>query len=330
MGDKTEIEWAEATWNPVVGCSIASAGCTHCYAMGQAARLEAMGVGKYVGLTTETKAGPVWNGNVRLEAGGLMQPLRWQRPRRIFVNSMSDLFHHTLTDNEIDRVFTIMALAHWHTFLIVTKRADRMREYLSAIATDRVRFTSWAAVGAGFARQVRREYEAPPRFPLPNVWLGVSVEDQRAADERIPELLATPAAVRFLSCEPLLGPVDVAWSLSRNPLDMAAGFLNRGYFAPGLETLRPLNWIIAGGESGPKARPMEIRWLYDLVSQCQSAEVPVFVKQIGRNPVVGGQTYTRPVSGSDRDQAIKHPKGANPEEWPEGLRIQQMPEAPHV
>jgi protein gp37 len=189
----------------------------------------------------------------------LDQPLRWTKPRKVFVNSMSDLFHEDVPDAFIDRVFAVMALAPQHTFQILTKRAERMREYMSGRRTRRG------------DRAVRPHERRAPRiakgsysWPLPNVWLGVSVENQHFADERIPLLLQTPAAVRFISAEPLLGPVDLAHWLD----DIPSGS-------------RRLDWVIVGGESGPGARPFDLAWARSIVQQCQAAGVPVFVKQLG-------------------------------------------------
>ena len=239
MGDNTAIEWAEATWNPIAGCTVVSPGCTNCYAMKTAAGLERrFGSVKYAGLTRVVNGNVVWTGELRLVEAALGQPLRWRRPRRIFVNSMSDLFHENLPDAAIDRVVGVMARAPQHRFMALTKRADRMRRYFDAAAT---------------------------REPLANLWLGVSVEDQARAEERIPQLLATPAALRFLSCEPLLGPLDLRAGLGAPIAGGAAG----------------VDWVIAGGESGPGARPMHADWARALRDQCRDAGVPFFFKQWG-------------------------------------------------
>lgn len=239
MGDKSKIEWTEATWNPIVGCSVVSPGCTNCYAMRVAGqRLDGhSAVPHYKGTTQKSKAGPVWTGKVALAPEKTMTaPLRWRRPRKIFVNSMGDLFHENIPDEWIDRVFGIMAMSPQHTFQVLTKRAERMREWASGVPDA--------------------------RWPLPNVWLGVSAEDQQRADERIPCLRATPAAIRFLSIEPLLGPIS---------LDLTG--LNQVY--------RPIHWVIAGGESGPGARPMHPDWPRGIRDQCEAAGVPFFFKQWG-------------------------------------------------
>src|SRR5690606_2865902 len=231
MGDRSAIEWTEATWNPIVGCSVVSPGCTNCYAMKMPARIERMaaGAGKwthYHGTTHARKASAVWTGRLTLAPDEILTaPLRWKRPRRVFVNSMSDLFHEAVPDEWIDRVFAVMALAPQHTFQALTKRSGRMREYMNGIQSkipflgrmplERIHLEAAAHMeGDGGFMDVLKDrgnvyslYPDAP-WPLPNVWLGVSTEDQRRADERVPDLLATPAAVRFVSAEPLLGPID--------------------------------------------------------------------------------------------------------------------------
>jgi len=243
MGDKSGIEWTDATWNPVAGCSVVSPGCTNCYAAKMAARLEAMGGkagAKYAGLTTPSKAGPVWNGTVRLDDGALDQPIRWKRPRRIFVNSMSDLFHEDLPFAEVARVFEVIGsairLRRGHVFQILTKRPERMAEYFD-----------WARTDSDAARIC-------PAY-WPGVWFGVSVEDQRRADERLDILRALPASLRWISAEPLLGPLDI--------------------------DLTGIGWVVAGGESGPGARPMHPDWVRGLRDQCEAAGVPFLFKQWG-------------------------------------------------
>jgi protein gp37 len=261
MGDHTAIEWTDATWNPVRGCAIVSKGCTNCYAMRQAHRSSGAG-GAYEGLTKRSKGGPVWTGKVRLVPELLEQPLHWRRPRRIFVNSMSDLFHEDVPLDFIAKVFEVMNEAHWHIYQVLTKRAQRAREVLSR------REWPWAVT--------------VDKLPQPNVWLGVSVEDQAAADERIPQLLATPAAVRWISAEPLLGPVKLKWSWvsGGRPLD-GGPMVNmlEPWAAP--QATPKLDWVVAGGESGPGARPMHPAWAQSLRDQCAAAGVPFFFKQWG-------------------------------------------------
>ena len=240
----TGIEWTDETWNPLVGCSVVSPGCTNCYAMRKAGGFLSR-TGKFRGLTLGSKAGPVWTGEVRLWEPALDQPLRWQKPRRIFVNSMSDLFHESIPSDWIRRIFDVMRNAPQHTYQILTKRAERMKEFMA-----------W---------WVMQHVEQPPS----NWWLGVSVEDQARADERIPLLLETPAAVRWISAEPLLGPVEMSRWLGNAPEE--AGICE----GPGID------WVVVGGESGPHARPMHPDWARSLRDQCTAAGVPFFFKQWG-------------------------------------------------
>lgn len=253
MAETSKIEWTDATWNPVTGCSVVSPGCANCYAMRMAGtRLKDHP--SRAGLTVASKAGPVWNGHVRLNEGWLDEPLRWRGRKMIFVCAHGDLFHESVPDDWIDRVFAVMALCPQHTFQVLTKRAGRMRDYF----TQDDGFGRWGYIEHR-AKQMFRIPRGKTLAPyggrnLPNVWLGVSVEDQRRADERIPDRLATPAAVRFVSAEPLLGPVK-----------LPAG----------------LGWVIVGGESGPGARPMHPDWARSLRDQCAAAGVPFFFKQWG-------------------------------------------------
>ena len=349
MSDKSRIEWTHASWNPVVGCSVVSPGCANCYAMGQAARIERMQEraldsvearrrSPYAGLTQASKAGPVWNGKVALASDEtLTAPLRWKRPRKIFVNSMGDLFHEAVPDAWIDQVFAVMALSPRHTFQVLTKRPKRMREWFEErwqpAPARRIQLGEASidlpAEEHGETRRVQVERECEPfiqqfnladtennalwtagdalkcmqwDWPLPNVWLGVSAERQAEADERIPDLLATPAAVRFVSCEPLLGPVDLARielvkRVEGSPrggvhLDALAGrYVESGMpyvgewdvdgpYPEGRAPIR-LDWIIVGGESGPNARPMHVAWVRAIRDQCAAAGTPLFFKQFG-------------------------------------------------
>lgn len=285
MADGTKIEWTDATWNPVTGCSVVSAGCTNCYAMKLAGgRLR--GHPSRAGLTAESKAGPVWTGEVRFNEAWLDQPLRWSRPRTIFVCAHGDLFHENVPDAWIDRVFAVMALAPQHRFQVLTKRASRMREYLTRLDQEPVSDTVRRLVAAWPGRTPT---PAGITFPLANVWLGVSVEDQGAAEQRVRHLTATPAAVRFLSCEPLLGPVDLQNIVT--PRRYSSGLLDA--FTLDFKTHHqeiiagppsghgPIDWVIAGGESGRGARPMHPDWARSLRDQCAAAGVPFFFKQWG-------------------------------------------------
>jgi protein gp37 len=287
----TGISWTDETWNPVVGCSIVSPACTNCYAMAMAARIERMSGGKthYLGTTKVVNGKPVWTGNlVRAPDHIVTAPLRWKRPRRIFVNSMSDLFHGDMPEEWIDEVFAVMALSPQHTFQILTKRPERMRAYLTRDWASAARFhvesltLPTISKNAGNAQERLRRYTLPGLpHPLENVWLGVTAEDQARADERIPPLLSTPAAVRFVSAEPLLGPIDLRWALFQNPILIGIGFLKRGRFSPGLENLRPLDWVIVGGESGPAARPTHPDWIRSIRDQCAAPGVAFHFKQWG-------------------------------------------------
>ena len=272
MADKTLISWSEATWNPITGCSMVSPGCTHCYAMTLAGtRLKNHPSRK--GLTRQTADGPVWTGEVRFNKKWLDQPLRWKKPRQIFVCAHGDLFHEDVPDEWIDRVFAVMMLAHQHTFQVLTKRAARMRRFLTEPSFwDRLRNTTERLViEEGFS------VTSPFRWPIPNVWLGVSVEDQKRAGERIPSLLDTPAAVRWISAEPLLGPVDIEAYLSLER------FFN--------ETL---DWVVAGGESGPGSRPMHPDWARSIRDQCLQAGVPFHFKQWGSWAFADGESHYAP------------------------------------
>lgn len=273
MADNTQIEWTEATWNPVTGCTVTSPGCTNCYAMKLAgtrlAHHESRG-----GLTIDTKAGPVWTGEVRFNEQWLDQPLRWKRARMIFVCAHGDLFHESVPEAWIDRVFAVMALCPQHTFQVLTKRSDRMRHFFGR--PDRESEVAQAAYDLD-----ERVEGGCLSWPLPNVWLGVSVEDQARADQRIPDLLATPAAVRWLSCEPLLGPVDLT-DMTTEGCTWLNALEGRMHVGPAvIEADSKLDWIVAGGESGPGARPMHPDWARSLRNQCAGAGVPFFFKQWG-------------------------------------------------
>lgn len=319
MSDKSGIQWTEATWNPVTGCAKVSQGCKNCYALRDWARLSAPRPkpNAYTGRQFT---------DVMCHPERLAQPLRWTKPRRVFVNSMSDLFHESVPDEFIERVLTTTVHAKIHTFQILTKRPERMRSLMQR----------WTDMNGR---------------PQSNLWLGVSVEDQETADERIPLLLQTPAAVRFVSYEPALGPVDFdssraegferhdgEWSLAHNYL---TGFRAT---SPYSGTNGPkLDWVIVGGESGPKARPCDIAWIRSAVEQCKAAAVPVFVKQLGAKPkgwccarlhgdddvLEDGicdidEAHEGPHCG-DRCFALTDRKGGDMAEWPEDLRIREFP-----
>lgn len=330
MADKTHIEWTDATWNPITGCSVVSPGCTNCYAM-KLAGTRLKHHSSREGLTTMSKAGPVWNGEVRFNEQWLDQPLRWQKPRMIFVCAHGDLFHENVPDYWIDKVFAVMALAPHHTFQVLTKRPERMNAYMTEARTvfagellgsyEHV-YNAMGVVGRDTLNNrhpYRDLYPTGMPWPLPNVWLGVSAEDQARADERIPLLLDTPAAVRWVSAEPLLGPVDLEPYLSRChaardgdcnwphcPQERDYQSWCRLAWDDDREmhtaaTAR-LDWIVAGGESGPGARPMHPDWARSLRDQSAAAGVAFHFKQWGEwAPAPDGATHSlhcRPVAGS--------------------------------
>ncbi len=319
MSATSTIEWTDATWNPVVGCSVVSPGCQHCYAMKLAGgRLR--NHPSRAGLTQPSKAGPVWTGKVRLWEPWLTQPFDWKTPRRIFVCAHGDLFHEDVPDEWIDKVFAVMALTPQHTYQVLTKRARRMRRYCTTIDTEPLHETVRRIAAAWPGNQ-----PVPPEivFPLANVWLGVSAEDQARADERIPHLLATPAAKRFISAEPLLGAIDlhdIPWPSDR-PTFPETDDISDGRSALHVVEGTRLDWVIAGGESGTGARPSHPDWFRSLRDQCDAAGVPFFFKQWGAWLPVGqhlpgygkihGATAVKPGRmklhyGGTREQAPQH------------------------
>jgi protein gp37 len=295
----TSIQWTDKVWNVARGCSRVSPGCGDatgggCYAMRQAHRFSGKG-GPYEGLTTLRKGGVDWTGVARFVPEMLDAPLRWRKPCRIFVNSMSDLFHHSITNEQIAAVFGVMAACPQHTFQVLTKRAERLPEWFAWMADGTCHGYDTAAItrralmlaeDMGGPRTADLGMGEMERWPLRNVWLGVSVEDQQRADERIPYLLQTPAAVRFVSAEPLLGPVDL-WD------------------AATLRGLGKLDWCIVGSESGHGARPMRIEWAASLRDQCATRDIAFFTKQIAT---------PRDKQGGD---VSCWPPGPWPREWPE-------------
>lgn len=267
MAGASSIEWTDETWNPVRGCSRISAGCANCYAEVLAGRFSKPGQWGHLFAIYDDR-GPRWTGKVELQQHLLDWPRSKRDPKRIFVNSTSDLFHEDLPAEDVFRVFKAMAAAPQHTFQVLTKRARRMRQLVPEIRSHLV-------------------------DRLNHVWLGVSVEDQAAADSRIPDLIATPAAVRFLSCEPLLGPLDIARLMWGQKDSHGAS--------------ERLDWIIVGGESGHGARSAEIDWIRSIVAQAKSAGVAPFVKQLGS--VLGGRDHK------------------NIDTFPADLRVREFPRA---
>jgi len=269
MADKTGIEWTDATWNPIRGCTRVSEGCRHCYAEIQAARIIRMdrgrgvpeGQGSYDGTISKDNR---WNGQIKIAENVIDQPLRWQKPRKIFVNSMSDLFHESVPDEAISQIFSVMQRSPQHTFQILTKRPDRMLAWFQRHGDNSE--LGWLT-----------------HNPLPNVWLGVSIEDQAAANTRIPLLLEIPAAVRWLSCEPLLGPVDLTDIQVPCPQGVNHYSCLECEVDPDDDPYGGtcIDWVVVGGESGKTARPMHLGWARSLRDQCANTEVPFLFKQLG-------------------------------------------------
>lgn len=348
----TTIEWTDEVWNPVVGCSRVSAGCEHCYAERHAHRgmVEA-----HRGLTVLGKHGPRWTGEVRCLPERLEQPLRWRKPRRVFVNSMSDLFHESVPYEFIAAVFGVMAACPQHSFQLLTKRPGVAKAFFLALAritsngfgTPASRALEWCrtrAISRGVPPEKLPHHSFIPgvQWPLPNVWLGVSVEDQESADERIPLLLDIPAALRWVSYEPAIGRVrlEERWLLGHFdhcpveglPLgpdgeqfgvDPCEGCPGWGMECGAIRG-HSLDWIVIGGESGPRARSFDIGWARHVIRDCRSAGVPVFVKQLGSNPcVVRDGPFDIQLYPLKR--ALRDRKGGDMSEWPEDLRIRQWP-----
>ncbi len=360
----TGIQWTDETWNPIRAarideriddytpmrgwhCAKVSAGCTNCYAEKQ--NLVAARGGTALKYIPDSRR----KVNIYLDENTLGKALHWRKPKRVFVCSMTDLFGEWVTDEMLDRIFAVMALTPHITYQVLTKRPERMREYLTDDVEMRAPFVPevllrprsqrvWLTA-QGIANSLRAVVEYPWsakwKWPLPNVWLGTSVEDQQAADERIPHLLATPAAVRFLSCEPLLGPVGIGYSMCAEKTEDN----EQRPITP--ELFRKLHWVIAGGESGTGARPCDLAWLRSLRDQCAAAGVPFFAKQLGSKPFedfeddvrrdvtpyakalergwVAG-TRLRMVGGAWHIK-LRDRHGADMAEWPEDLRVRQFP-----
>lgn len=278
----SKIEWTDRSdWNPMRGCTRVSDGCKNCYAERIAGRFSGPGQ-PFEGFATVKGREARWTGKVALIEDRLTLPLRWRKPSRIFVNSAFDLFHESVPDDWIDKVFAVMALAPQHTFQVLTKRPKRTREYFAA----RTEGDPWAEaadeIGDLLGMTEHPRVLEPRDMPLPSVWLGVSAEDQTRADERIPYLLATPAAVRWVSYEPALGPIDFSPWLQhwRGALSSYNDGAIRRADIDGLP-VDALDWIVCGGESGPGARPMHPDWARKVRDDCAAAGVAYFFKQWG-------------------------------------------------
>lgn len=299
MSDMTKIQWTDATWNPTRGCTKIAQGCKNCYAETFAERFRGVSGHPY-----ERGFDP------RIVPDQLTVPLRWKKPRRIFVDSMSDLFHEAFDFDYIDLVFAVMALSPQHTFQVLTKRPKRAVEYFRSFdgGGAQSRGENCAeAMGTIFTDHEEWfracDAVASSRFwrGLPNVWIGTSIATQADADANIPQLVRIPAAVRFLSVEPLLERIDLSLHLS----------------------LGEIGWVIVGGESGPRSRPMDGQWLDQIIRQTREANVPLFVKQYGAKPylsyaVAGEGVLEMPLKMKDR-------KGGDWNEWPPDRRIREFP-----
>lgn len=314
MSNTSNIQWTDATWSPVTGCTRVSPGCKLCYAEKlTATRLKHNP--KYAGLAVINSAGEArWTGKVRLHEDELTVPLHWRKPRRIFVCSMSDLFHEDVPDAFIDEVFEIVARCPRHTFQVLTKRPARMSEYLRA----------------AHAMIPRRSMGHSMIWP--NLWLGTSVEDQERADERIPHLVRCPAVVRFLSCEPLLGPVELTRVTLDEATDSRFNALTGRHDWNG-RYVGSVDWVIVGGESGPHARPFNVDWARSIIAQCKAAGVSCFMKQIGSHPTTTdnvadwrrGWPEGSCVDLKGNRVLLRDKKGGSMDEWPIDLRVRELP-----
>ena len=352
---KTSIEWVRNddgsegySWPVINGCLPAGPGCEHCYAMRLAAtRLKH--TERYKGLARFGSNGPQWTGAVRLVEKELTMPLRLRKPSRIFVCDMGDLFYEEVTDAMIDRVFAVMMLAPQHTFIVLTKRAERMRAYLSDPTLYERVLVHADALRASRSDLTMTGVSNPTTHPPPWIWWGVSVENQDAADERVPLLLQTPAAVRFLSVEPLLGPVNLdpphcqycpddledlghaddgtPWCM-RCDSEMAQGWWLEPLDDDGQPLNGPaINWVITGGESGPRARPASPQWFRNIRDQCVASGVAYFHKQNGEYASVSevegpGEHFTFPdgrtVRRVGKKRAGRELDGRTWDEFPKG------------
>lgn len=338
----TNIEWTDRTWNPVVGCTKVSAGCARCYAKTlHDQRHKAHAEGKKV----PTQYAKPFE-EVQLMPERLRTPLSWKKPQRVFVNSVSDLFHEDIPDEFIVKCFAVMLLSQRHTYQVLTKRPERMRRIVAAPNFGECVYDMAFDLSHNWTCGWLIDH-VPEVDVLPNVWLGTSVENQAAADERIPHLLATPAAVRFLSCEPLLSEVDLSRWLEPTHANEClncgwegARFISHDDYEwsveggdlicpkcghrSGASATDGVAWCIVGGESGPGARRCFVGWVGDLVEQCRAAEVPVFVKQLGSEPM---DTHECETAAGCHELKLRDSKGGDPMEWPEALRVRQFPKA---
>jgi len=325
----TSIEWTDKTWNPVRGCTRVSEGCRNCYAEHMAGRFSGKGQAfegfakggahDYHGQSGRARTNGTWRwtGRVELIPSKLAEPLHWRTPRRIFVNSMSDLFHEALGFGAIAAVYGVMAAAKHHTFQVLTKRPERRQAFLKWIGSNPMGRLIWALAEQPVNYPKAIQLSPYQQWPLPNVWEGVSIEDQATADKRIPLLAETPAAKRFISYEPALGPVD----FSDGPSDPMS---TMGKWS----MLDQIDWLIYGGESGPHARHNDLAWARAARDACRATPGPTafFMKQLGAVPVGRGVVHPRRgryvvIDGRWKKSA----KGGNMDEWPVDLRVREFP-----
>lgn len=357
----SKIQWTEKTWNPVTGCTKVSAGCDHCYAstlhnqryshtVKQAlpyrageekigatiARLRSeQEASLTAGWLTEMKLkmAPCYDtpfAVVQCHEDRLREPMSWRKGAKVFTCSMGDIFHEDVPDAFLDRIFAVMALTPQHTFQVLTKRPERARLYLRS--DNGVPDSICDAINAiPISKKQAAEME-PIFWPLPNVWLGTSVEDQAAADTRIPDLLATPAAVHFLSCEPLLGPVDLNSYADAEGFEVHTDWLRGRIWIDGQvgAPVPGIDWVIIGGESGAGARPMDLAWVRSLLAQCRAAGVAPFVKQLGAKPfdsvcpTCGRDSTCNPLCPAP-ELKLRDRHGGDWDEWPADLRVREFP-----
>ncbi len=338
MATKTKIEWTDYSWNPVTGCTEADTSCRNCYARRMAARL--------AGRNGYPADEPF---RVTLHPDRLDEPLRWRKPRRVFVCSMGDLFHKDVPFDFILKVFAVAIATPWNTYLMLTKRPDRAHDFYDWWRTEAAKLR-YLCLQVGMAMDAQRMAESalskantfylehcdqsgrgrlddPVPWPLANVWLGASAGRQKELDDRLAHLLRCPAAVRFLSLEPLLGPIDLGEAHVKACPVRGAG----KHVCPNVD------WVIVGGESGPNARPCNVAWVRSIRDQCKAAGVPVFVKQLGAKPQTNrGQGWPdmsrlqiasmdQPLAWPLRDVHLDDPKGGDESEWPEDLRVREVP-----
>lgn len=304
MSDSSHISWTQSTWNPILGCQKESPGCANCYAVKEVYRMASNPNPKISsvnsGLVHKLGNGKLdWTGEITTVPDRLNTPLKWKKPRRIFVNSLSDLFHPKVPDLFIDAVFATMAIANQHTYQILTKHPDRMAEYFNDPA-ERQNAIGNAAIDhfdqmlTGDPECMNDEDFIYAPFPLPNVWLGTSVENQEYTDKRLPWLEQVPAVIRFVSAEPLLGPIDIN------------------------EYWPNVDWVIVGGESGANARAMDPQWVRGLRDQCKARGVAFYFKQWGEfSPNVLGINDTFPPARIGKKEAGRNLDGDEWNEFPE-------------